>query len=793
MGLIRQSIPIKICLSILVIETILLVVLGLYYTNKFNSEIDLTLQHKLELPAVLMSERALNYDAVRSYEVMSELIREDVLKAFVFDREGKVFYSEDRRIEGDNFKAHLDGLEKDGFAEELMSSKILNFVSEKGISAFSIIAPIKLNDRLLGGLYIRIDGDRVTEKKSEVARFYFIGALVTILLTTLFEALFVYRLVVPRIEKTSRVLSDIEEYKFSTRIKDYGPPDRLGMLMQQVDSMISQIEKYMEDFVAAERKYKALFLSAREGIFRVSMEGRLLDGNPALAELLGFTSLEEIFQKRETNFFRYVCDTSDLKSIREQVAQNGFIHNVETRLRRNDGRILTVSLSVNSSFEAGDDELVYEGRFIDLTEERKKQHIEQERQAAEAVAEAKTEMIASLEMKNTQLEQALEDLKSTQQQLVQAEKMAVLGMTAGGVAHDLNNILSGIINYPEMMLKEVPEDSPLRQPLEGIRSSGKRAAAVVADLLTLSKGASSQWKKISLNDLVNDYLGSLEFAKLINGDQDVQLVKKLADTPLYMECSPIHIQKVVMNLVTNGVEAMGKSGVLNISTFRYGGLGKPAPEIAEADGYCVLVISDNGSGIKSTDIEYIFEPFYTRKVLGHSGTGLGLTIVQNVVREHNGHIEVKTDGSGTTFTIFFPLAKINASDQVTTEAEIDFHGTGTILFVDDEPIQRDLGLRILSSLGYTVETAASGEEALKYLKENRVDLLILDMLMAPGISGLETYRKAIRLYPGQKAIIASGFAADDAVKRAFELGVGGFIPKPYSISRLGKAVYEILK
>lgn len=388
--------------------------------------------------------------------------------------------------------------------------------------------------------------------------------------------------------------------------------------------------------------------------------------------------------------------------------------------------------------------------------------------------------------------QAEKEHRRLQAQLLRHQKMESLGLMAGGVAHDLNNILSGIISYPELLLLDLPEDSKLRKPIQEIQKSGLRAAAVVADLLTVARGVASQHEIICLNDLIQTYLSSPEYKKQQSFYPKISLELDLeADLP-NCKCSPVHIQKVLMNLVNNAFEAIELNGKIVLSTTRQR-FSSQHPEIPllEAGEYILLRVSDSGSGIPDDALQHIFEPFYTKKVMGRSGTGLGLAVVWNTVQEHKGTVDVTSNDQGTTFTLYFPVTTDEKQVQ-TEDAKENLHGTASILVVDDERIQRDIGHRILSKLGYQVHTAASGESAVAYLQNYPVDLVLLDMLMDPGMNGYQTYKEINSLYPDQKAIIASGFSENDDVKAALQLGASEFIRKPYSIEQLGRAVKRVL-
>ena len=378
-----------------------------------------------------------------------------------------------------------------------------------------------------------------------------------------------------------------------------------------------------------------------------------------------------------------------------------------------------------------------------------------------------------------------------EEKLQKARKMEAIGTLAGGVAHDLNNILSGIVSYPELLLMQLPKDSPLVEPLETIFQSGKRATAIVQDLLTLARRGAATLSVLNINPIVDEYLKSPEFRKLKSFHPKVQIATRLSQDLLNIEGSSVHLSKMLMNLVSNAAEAMPRGGSIQIATEnKYVDTKISGHEDITEGDYVVLTVSDNGLGIGPGDIDRIFEPFYTKKKMGLSGTGLGMSVVWGTVKDHSGFIDLTSAlGVGTTFKIYFPVTRKTLqanSDRINLE---DLYGAGeTILVVDDVAAQREIATSILTQLGYAVSSVASGEEALVYLKDHSVDLLVLDMIMAPGMDGLETYRKALEIAPNQKAIITSGYAETDSVAQAQALGAGPYVKKPYTIEKIGLAV-----
>ena len=405
----------------------------------------------------------------------------------------------------------------------------------------------------------------------------------------------------------------------------------------------------------------------------------------------------------------------------------------------------------------------------------------------------------SLEKNNLELEDRVLErtakLQESEKQLHRAQKMEAIGMMAGGVAHDLNNILAGIISYPELLLMQLPKDSELRKPIKAIQESGQRAATVVADLLTVARGVATSKESQDIHRLINEYLHSPECEKLHSLYPEITCTTKLEAAYSTIFCSPVHIKKIIMNLVGNSMEAIAGKGTIIVSTRNQQLDNDEALKLNLQPGYYLtLSVQDDGTGIAKENLEHIFEPFFTKKVMGRSGTGLGLAIVWNSMQDHNGRITVKSSEQGTCFDLYFPL---NYTQNVVEEEENEntallIDTNKHILIVDDELQLRDIASKILENIGYQVDSVSSGELAVKFVKDHPVDLVILDMLMEPGMNGRQTYEEILTLYPHQKAIIVSGFSGSDDVQAALQLGVSGFIKKPYTMDALGRAVKDAL-
>lgn len=395
----------------------------------------------------------------------------------------------------------------------------------------------------------------------------------------------------------------------------------------------------------------------------------------------------------------------------------------------------------------------------------------------------------------TERKQAEEERRKLQERLQRAEKMEALGTLAGGVAHDLNNVLGILVGFSELLAEKLPKDSLLKRYADNILRSSMRGSAIIEDLLTLSRRGVNVSEVVNLGKVVADYLLSPELEKLKSSYPNLAIHAELDKNLLNVKGSPIHLCKTVMNLVINAAEAITGCGeVILRAENRY--LDKPVrgyDEIREGD-YVVLTVSDSGNGIPGTDLAKIFEPFYTRKVMGKSGTGLGLAVVWGAVKDHNGYIDVQSEeGKGSVFTLYFPATRENFNEYQELVHDDDYRSQGEfILVVDDVREQRELAVSMLERLGYGTDVAASGEEAVFLMKKKKADLLVLDMIMDPGIDGMETYRQISEIYPGQKAVIVSGFSETDRVSQAQKMGAGSFVRKPYILEILGLAVRKEL-
>ncbi|MEJ2169836.1 MAG: response regulator [Desulfobacterales bacterium] len=503
----------------------------------------------------------------------------------------------------------------------------------------------------------------------------------------------------------------------------------------------------------SEQRFRTVFHTSPDAVNINKLNGEFVEINEGFTVLTGYERADIL--GKSSHEIQIWAVSEDRKRVVTELKKYGFAENIESRFRCKNGEIKPGLISA---------------RVIDLNGDNH---------------------VLTITRDISRWKKVEEDKKKLESQLQRAQKMEAIGTLAGGVAHDLNNILSGIISYPDLLLMDLPSDSHLKAPLVTIQQSGFKAAAIVQDLLTLARRGVSISEVVNLNNIITEHLASPEFEKIKNYHQRLQVETDLDPDLLNISGSPVHLSKTLMNLISNAAEAMPEGGTIFISTKnRY--LDQPVRgyDAIEEGDYVLLKISDTGIGIGPEDKDRIFEPFYTKKVMGRSGTGLGMAVVWGTVKDHKGYIDLQSvEGNGTTFTLYFPVTRESLHDAQTDSIAVVNKGKGeTILIVDDVEQQRQIAALMLNRLGYSVESVPSGEEAVEYLKNNPADLIVLDMIMDPGIDGLETYKKILKHKPGQKAIIASGFSETWRVREAQRLGAGAYVKKPYTIDKIGQAV-----
>jgi len=407
-------------------------------------------------------------------------------------------------------------------------------------------------------------------------------------------------------------------------------------------------------------------------------------------------------------------------------------------------------------------------------------------------------LLASIKLSGKKILQAtvrdITEHKKLEAQLRQSQKMEAIGILAGGVAHDFNNILTTIIGNAELALMNVIKDKSLRKGIKEIKKAGERAASLTRQLLAFSRKQIVQPKILDINELLTDMEKML--GRLIG--EDIELLTIPAPALWQVKIDPGQIEQVIMNLAINAKDAMPCGGKLTIETANadldenYSH--EHGIEKKKSGPYVMLAVSDTGIGMDKETHEHIFEPFFTTKKVG-KGTGLGLATVYGIVKQNNGFIWVYSEPEhGATFKVYLPEVKKDADpEKKEKKSVVKLAGSETVLIVEDDGLLRNLAQNTLQRYGYKVLDAENGEDAIRICKEydGRIDLMITDVVM-PKIGGREAAKRLLPLYPQMKVIYMSGYT-DDAIVHHGVLKPGlNFLEKPFTPKGLTLKVRKVL-
>lgn len=375
--------------------------------------------------------------------------------------------------------------------------------------------------------------------------------------------------------------------------------------------------------------------------------------------------------------------------------------------------------------------------------------------------------------------------------LARAERLEMAGTLAGQIAHDFNNLLTPMLAYPELIRRELPEGSPVNEYIDIMEKTAGDMSRLTQQLLNLARRGQVGNEEVNVNSLVEQVVKLMQTSI----PAGIQIECVLPDNLLPVKGSKDQVRRVLENLCQNAADAMGEQGVLRIRTENIY-LDEPIGqyETVNLGEYIKISVSDNGAGIPLAIREKIFDPFFTTKRGSkRRGSGLGLSIVHGIVRDHHGYIDLETtEGKGTTFHVFLPVYRAPSL----SVAGLDLpRGSEAILVVDDDELQVNVMVSLLQALDYRVMGVQNGEECLRLIKDEgyRFDLIILDMVLGEGLDGLATYEALQKLAPGQKVVLISGFSKTARnVARAQELGAGVYLRKPLTIERVARTVRETL-
>ena len=507
----------------------------------------------------------------------------------------------------------------------------------------------------------------------------------------------------------------------------------------------------------SEERFRSIVENAAAGYFFIDPEGCYRTVNTTWLRLHKYDSPEEIVGRHFSTTQVEVDQSRAHETVQRLLAGEGTVQGEFTR-RCQDGAIAWHTVSVNPVRQGGK-VIGVEGFLIDITERKR----------------------------------AEEDKVRLEAQFQQAQKMESVGQLAGGVAHDFNNILAAIMMHLSLLQQHPTLDGEMRDSLKELMTEAQRAASLTRQLLMFSRRSILEVKPLDLNELVANLLKML--GRLIGEHIRLQFDRHEGLPPV--EADPGMLEQILMNLAVNARDAMPKGGRLILHTGRVdvdAARAQRHPE-ARAGAFVLLAVEDNGCGMNEETLKRIFEPFFTTKAVGQ-GTGLGLATVYGIVRQHGGWVEVESQvGTGTVFRVYLPFAKTAPAAPAAEAAQSQpAGGSETILLVEDEPSVRRATAAFLRRLGYTVWEAGNGLEASRLWQQHRdrIRLLLTDMVMPEGMTGLDLAEQLRAQQPGLPVIISSGYSAELLGPRGQTTAGITYLPKPCAPEALARKVRECL-
>lgn len=498
---------------------------------------------------------------------------------------------------------------------------------------------------------------------------------------------------------------------------------------------------------SSEERYRLLFERNLAGVYRTTLDGRILDLNDACARMFGYASREEAMTH---TLWDIAPNAAEMQMLIALVRKQKTFTNLEVRLRRIDGRTLWILGNANLVEGNRGEPPVIEGTIIDITER-----------------------------------------KRLEEQLRQSVKMEAVGRLAGGVAHDFNNLLTAMLGYSDLLLEKLPPKSRLLRHVTEIKKAGDRAAALTRQLLAFSRQQVLAPQVLDLNAVVADMDKMLR--RLIGEDIELGAIPEQGLGRVKADLS--QIEQVILNLVVNARDAMPQGGKLTIATANVDLDARGPEQVNVQPGpYVLLVVSDTGCGMDAETKTHIFEPFFTTKGKD-KGTGLGLATVYGVVQQSGGHIELLSEpGQGTTFKVYLPRVQDAVTEPKLRElTPVPRHGSETILLVEDEEAVRALARSVLRSKGYKVLEAQRGNEALTISErhDGPIPLMITDVIM-PQMSGPELAQRLASARPEMKVLYMSGYAGSVVGRPEVLDTEAALLQKPFTSEGLLRKVREIL-
>ena len=540
-------------------------------------------------------------------------------------------------------------------------------------------------------------------------------------------------------------------------------------LREQKDSLNRMVQERTAALRESERKYREIFENIIDVFYRTDNEGVIRIVSPSVEQIFGYAP-DQVIGKRLAGFYVNPEDRNQFLSV---LQEKGEVKGYEAPLRAKNGSVVWVSTNAQFYRDEHGNILGVQGISRDITDRKL----------------------------------AMKEKAKLQDHLQQVQKMESIGSLAGGIAHDLNNILFPISGLSEMLLDDILPDSPERESIEQIHKSAQRGSELVKQILTFSRQSKPRKLPIRIQPILKEVLKLARAAIPMN----IEISSHISTDCGLVSADPTQVHQIAMNLITNAYHAVEQSGgTINVElkeTAIGSNIGMFHPAFGEKDelpphampgdilpgGYLCITVSDTGTGIDQTLVDKIFDPYFTTKEQG-KGTGLGLSVVHGIVKEHGGDIRVYSEvGKGTAFHVYLPLLKDDRDSKTAAVTRMYPTGCERILLVDDEESIAAVERMMLEKLGYQITVRTNSLDAVSAFKANpgNFDLVISDKGM-PLMTGEQLARELISIRPEIPIIICTGFSYEIDEQQGKAMGIKGFLMKPVSLVDMAEMVRKVL-
>ncbi|WP_033067891.1 ATP-binding protein [Thalassospira australica] len=766
------SLVFKIALAIIIVETILLSLFGGYYVQYFGAEIDRRIAEQISSPGRLIQQEQLKISILSDPEQMELLLGKHFRQALAIGFDGTIYHSTDPMMIGRSVN-DLRNFPSDQLRPDLTEQVLMTVDDASGHSMVSITPIFNLNaNQPFMYVFLKVSTLGLEESQRQMQTVLVVGSAMCIFMTSALIFLFTQQTVLNRLITAAQFVNKIQIGKLSSRLTPMGR-DEIGTLERGLNAMAESLERRTKQHQVAqealrdsEERFRDFTLSSADWYWEMGSDLKI-----AFASYKFYQLIEEINGSPQGQSFDQLGlqpeSPDGWRDLKHHLDEHTAFHNIEFSWTSRDGekhygRINGVPVfALDGSFNG------YRGTGSNITDQRR----------------------------------AAEEQHALQRQLATSQKLEAVGQMAGGVAHEFNNCLAGILSFAEVARAKIDDPEKVREYLEHVISLGERATSVADQLLMFSRRRIDQPKNVRVESIFSEMEQLL--VTLLEHRIDLQIWSDAPD--LYTRVDPTQLSACILNLAINARDAMPDGGTLQISCRSI-----DIPPAArrnddededfyplEVEGqFVVITVQDTGTGIPDEIINNIYEPFFSTKEPG-KGTGLGLSIVHSWVEESKGFINVESiEGEGTTFSVYLPRSEPGTDPVDTVSDPGEFPGNGErVLVVDDELSLRTTAQIILSDAGYQTETAKSTEEALSMLKQandsDPFDVILTDVVL-PGRTGPQLVIEALRHNPRYGVVFMSGYPARSRKELENLLGNHVFIKKPFRPAQLQKAVHDAI-